>query len=440
MNVRQKLALNANSLFFICFATLASFLTYTSMYAVRKAFTAGTFAGQELWGVDYKIWLVTAQTIGYTISKWIGIKVVAENTNRQRPVYIIALVTASVLSLLLFAVVPAPYNIICLFANGLPIGMIFGLVFNYLEGRRSTEILVVGLTITQIFSSGFVKSTGQYFIHHWGITDRWMPFLVGLCFLPLLLISVWMLEQLPRQSAKDIEMKSERGPMNKRERRAFVRSFLSGLSIFMFSYILMTAYRDYRDNFAAEIWNGLGFRGQSSLYTLTEIPVSVIILFLMIFLQRIRNNMNAFLLIHFMGIAGALLLLLCTAFYAAGWISPLTWISCTGVGLYIAYVPANTIFFERMIAVFKYPGNAGFVVIMADFYGYCGSLGVLFYKNFSNHNMSYSGFFLSASVTVGILLFLAQTGSCIYFIRKNKKQQSSSAVNRPVDNIALQEV
>src|SRR6218665_699089 len=169
MNVRQKLALNANSFFFICFATIASFLTYTAMYAVRKAFTAGTFEGQSFWGMDYKIWLVIAQTIGYTLSKWWGIKIVAENTSRQRPRYIIALIALSVIALLLFAVIPAPYSIICLFLNGLPIGMIFGLVFNYLEGRRSTEILVTGLTITQIFSSGFVKSTGQFFIHHLGV-------------------------------------------------------------------------------------------------------------------------------------------------------------------------------------------------------------------------------------------------------------------------------
>lgn len=438
MNVRQKLALNANSFFFICFATIASFLTYTAMYAVRKAFTAGTFEGQSFWGMDYKIWLVIAQTIGYTLSKWWGIKIVAENTSRQRPRYIIALIALSVIALLLFAVIPAPYSIICLFLNGLPIGMIFGLVFNYLEGRRSTEILVTGLTITQIFSSGFVKSTGQFFIHHLGISDRWMPFAVGLCFFPILLLAVWMLEQLPQQDKQDIALKSERGPMSAPERKAFVRNFLGGLFIFMLSYILMTSYRDFRDNFAAEIWAGLGFSGQSSLFTITEIPVSVIILFLMILLQKVRHNMNAFLLIHLMGIAGAVLLFAGTLFYIMGWIGPVAWISVTGIGLYVAYVPANTIFFERMIAVFKYPGNAGFVVIMADFYGYCGSLGVLFYKNFGSHTISYADFFLHASLFVGALLFLAQLGSGLYFFYKNKKQHTT--INKKVIYSALKEV
>ncbi|RYZ46749.1 MAG: hypothetical protein EOP49_22720 [Sphingobacteriales bacterium] len=427
MNVRRTLQLDPRSVFFIIFATIASFLTYTSMYAVRKAFAAGTFQDQSFAGMDYKIWLVIAQTIGYTLSKWLGIKVVAENTQQQRPKYIIGLIAASILALLAFAIVPAPYNIIFLFLNGLPIGMIFGLVFNYLEGRRSTEILVTGLTITQIFSSGFVKSVGQFFIHQLGVTDRWMPFYVALCFFPILLLSVWMLEQLPDQSPEEIVLKSERGPMPATARKAFVRTFIAGLFIFMLSYILMTAYRDYRDNFAAEIWGGLGFSGNASLFTTTEIPVSLIILLLMIFLQRIRNNMRAFLFIDLMGIVGALILLTATTFYACGYLDPVLWVSMTGVGLYIAYVPANTIFFERLIAVFRYPGNAGFVVIMADFYGYCGSLGVLLYKNFGKHSISYSDFFLYASFAVGALLLVSQVFSGFYFYRKNKKQQPDKA-------------
>ncbi|RQO29886.1 hypothetical protein DBR32_15025 [Taibaiella sp. KBW10] len=418
MKVRQKLAQEANSVWFICFATIASFLTYTAMYAVRKAFAAGTYGGQTFWGIDFKIWLVTAQTIGYTLSKWIGIKIVAENTPKQRPRLIIGLILISVLSLGLFAIVSSPYNIAALFLNGLPIGMIFGLIFNYLEGRRSTEILVVGLTITQIFSSGFVKSMGQYFIHNLGVNDIWMPFIIGLCFLPVLLFSVWMLEQLPPQTKEDIALKSARSPMIKVERKQFIRHFIGGLTIFMISYILMTSYRDFRDNFAPEIWQGLGFEGHSSIFTLSEIPVSIIILFLMIFLQKIQNNLKAFLFIHAISITGALILLISTLCYGFGYLSPQLWICATGIGLYIAYVPANTIFFERMLAVFKHAGNAGFIVIMADFYGYCGSISVLFYKNFGSQKMSYVDFFFNASLVVAGLLLLAQVSSVFYFLRK----------------------
>lgn len=436
MNLKRRVSIHANSITFVLTATIAAFLTYTSMYAVRKSFTAATFSGQSFWGIDYKIMLVIAQTIGYTLSKALGIKVVAESTARQRPRYIIGLVVISILALLFFALTPAPYNIFFLFLNGLPIGMIFGLIFNYLEGRRSTEILVTGLTITQIFSSGLIKSIGQFFITDLSITERWMPFVVGLSFFPVLLIAVWLLELLPVQSEEDILLKSERVPLDSAGRRKFMQTFFAGLFIFLVSYVLMTAYRDYRDNFAAEIWQGLGFSGNASLFTLTEIPVSLLILLLMLFLQRIRDNMKAFLFIHFMGIAGAALLLGGTLLYAMGLLHPVVWISVTGVGLYVAYVPANTVFFERLIAVFRYAGNAGFIVIMADFYGYCGSFAILLYKNFSPLHISYSAFFLHASWITGLLLLLAQTGSCLYFIRKYRRQNKRQvSVQQKVETI-----
>lgn len=413
--------MRSDSVFFIVYATVAAFLTYTSMYAVRKAFSAATFHGQAFLGVDYKVWLVTAQTIGYTFSKWIGIKIVAENTARKRPWYIISLILAATLSLGLFAIVPSPYNICCLLLNGLPIGMIFGLVFNYLEGRRTTEILVVGLTVTQIFSSGLIKSIGRFIMNDYQVSEQLMPFIIALLFLPVLLVSVWMLEQLPPQSAADIVLKSARTPIHKEKRSAFIRKYFAGIAIFLVSYVLMTAYRDYRDNFAAEIWHDLGYAGHTALFTLTEIPVAIIILVFMIWLQRVTDNMYAFKAIHVISITGAIIMLLSTVLAGMQLISPVAWICSTGIGLYIAYVPANAIFFERMIAVFRERGNAGFLVIMADFYGYLGSLGILFYKNFGEARLSYLTFFKYSSFWIGLLLIAGQSCSLLYFSRKVKR-------------------
>lgn len=425
--MRKFLNTRSDSVFFIVYATVAAFLTYTSMYAVRKAFSAATFDGLQSFGVDYKVLLVTAQTIGYTISKWVGIKIVAENTARQRPWYIIGLILTATFSLGLFAVVPAPYNILCLLLNGLPIGMIFGLVFNYLEGRRTTEILVVGLTVTQIFSSGLIKSIGRFIIKEYHVTEYMMPFIVALLFLPVLLIAVWMLEQLPAQSAADIALKSARTPIQKEKRGLFIQKYFAGIAIFLFSYVLMTAYRDFRDNFAAEIWHDLGYAGNTALFTLTEIPVAIIILLLMLWLQRVTDNMRAFRAIHLISILGAFILLSATVLASLHVISPVVWICGTGIGLYIAYVPANAIFFERMIAVFRERGNAGFLVIMADFYGYLGSLGILFYKNFGETKLSYLNFFRYSSLWIGILLIICQCGSLLYFSRKVKRREQAEA-------------
>jgi len=111
-------------------------------------------------------------------------------------------------------------------------------------------------------------------------------------------------------------------------------------------------------------------------------------------------------------------------------IGPQVWICATGIGLYIAYVPANTIFFERMLAVFRYPGNAGFIGVAADFFGSCGSIGVLFYKNFYDSNMSYVDFFYQTTIFIGTLLLLSQAASALYFLRKARGQRKVKSLEK----------
>jgi sugar phosphate permease len=138
-------------------AASAVFITYLSMYAFRKPFTAAQYNNIMLWGVDYKILLIITQLIGYTISKYFGIKIISELSANKRTITLITLMAVSWGSLLFFGIVPAPYNLPFIFLNGLPLGMIWGVVFSYIEGRRHTELLGVAMASSFIISSGFVK-------------------------------------------------------------------------------------------------------------------------------------------------------------------------------------------------------------------------------------------------------------------------------------------
>ena len=79
--------------------------------------------------------------VGYGLAKFIGIKIISELPAFQRAKGIIIMISIAGISWLFFAITPAPYNIFFLFTNGLPLGMGWGLVFGYLEGRRVTEVL-----------------------------------------------------------------------------------------------------------------------------------------------------------------------------------------------------------------------------------------------------------------------------------------------------------
>jgi uncharacterized protein DUF5690 len=186
-------------------AAVSAFCVYTCMYAFRKPFTVAQFAGIRFLGIDYKIWLVISQTVGYTLSKFFGIKFIAELRTRNRTLIILKLVSISWVALLFFAMVPPPYNIIFLLVNGFPLGLIYGLVFSYLEGRKTTEFLGAALASSFIFASGFTQSVGKFIMVAWNVDEWWMPWVTGLIFFLPLLLFTWLLDKTPPPALDDIQ-------------------------------------------------------------------------------------------------------------------------------------------------------------------------------------------------------------------------------------------
>lgn len=195
----------------------------------------------NFFGIDYKILLITAQVFGYMLSKFIGIKVVSEITPNQRIKTILLLMGIAWIALLLFAITPSPYNIIFMFLNGIPLGMIWGLVFSFLEGRRNTELLGAGLSVSFIVASGLVKSVGKFLISNYQVSEFWMPFLVGLIFVPTLFLGIWMLHKIPPPSLEDEQHRTKRVPMSRAQRRNFFlilcsRNYLDGNCLHRIDY------------------------------------------------------------------------------------------------------------------------------------------------------------------------------------------------------------
>jgi len=215
--------------FYLVVAAIAAFSVYSCMVAFRKPFTAATFSGQSFLGVDYKIWLVIAQTLGYTLSKFYGIKFISELKSQNRARLIIIFISIAWIALLLFALVPSPYNIIFLVVNGFPLGMLYGIVFSYLEGRRSTEVLGAVLATSFIFAAGFSQSIGKYVMQAWNVDEFWMPFVTGCIFILPTLFFTWLLDRTPPPTEKDIEHRTARLPMNKEERWTLFKTFWPGL-------------------------------------------------------------------------------------------------------------------------------------------------------------------------------------------------------------------
>ena len=279
---------------FLLTASFAAFITYLSMYAFRKPFTAATFDQLSLWGIDYKIVLIISQLLGYTLSKYIGIKIIAELKPEKRTRTLIYLILFAWVSLFFFAITPYPFNFPFMFLNGLPLGMIWGIVFSYLEGRKFTELLGAAMASSFIVASGVVKGVGRYTIDQWSVPEIWMPFLTGLIFLPALIFGARLLHKLPPPSKEDILLRTERVPMNSSDRKLFFRRFIPGIVFSVLIYVGLTIFRDLRDNFAIEFWTGYGYSNTPALLIFSEIPIAIVVLIIIALMIFIRDSFTDF--------------------------------------------------------------------------------------------------------------------------------------------------
>lgn len=362
--------------------------------------------------------------VGYTLSKFYGIKFIAELKPNQRAKSIFLLIGIAWAALLLFAVLPAPYNIICMFINGFPLGMIWGLVFSYLEGRKTTEFMAAVLSISLIFASGFVKTIARGLMGSLHISEYIMPFATGALFVVPLVFLVFCLELMPPPTAEDVQLRTKRAPMNADERAAFLKRFLPGIILTLVIYVLLTIMRDVRDNFEVEIWASLGNK-DNTIYTKIDSIISVIVLVAISLLILVKKNVKAFSLIHLMIITGCVLITLATVLFEMNVINAMTWMTMAGLGLYLGYVPYNAIFFERMIASFHYRSNVGFLIYVSDSIGYLGSVTILLVKELGRPSISWAAFFKEGVLVVGIVGGICAILSLIYFLQSARRSNNS---------------
>lgn len=383
------------------YTSIFIFLIYTCAYAFRKPFTAAIYEGETFGGFDVKILYVLSEIIGYALSKFIGIRLLSSMKPNQRSLYIIGLMSISEIALLGFASLPVPLKIVSIFLSGLPLGMIWGIIFSYIEGRRISEVLNVGLSVALIISSGLVKTLGRFIMDTFHVSDYWMPVTTGAICFPIMLICTYMLNQVPPPSKQDMIARTKRSPMNKAERKKFLHQFFLGICMLVLFYGSLTVFRELRDSFAADIWKELNISG-AFVFTQTEIPIAFFVLILMFMIVFIRNNRLALNIIYVIAITGSTLMIISTLLYINGDISAIWWMISSGLGMYMGYIPF-TYLIERLIASLKVVSTAVFVIYLADSFGYLGTTAVFLIKNFTSIETSWTRMLIYTAFGSGLI-------------------------------------
>lgn len=419
-------------------AAAAAFSTYFCMYAFRKPFTAGTFEGREIFGLQLKAVLVISQLLGYMLSKFIGIKVISEMRGEYRAAALMGLILTAEAALVGFAFAPLSVKVLMMFLNGLPLGMVFGLVVAYLEGRRQTEALSAALCASFIVAAGVVKSVGQWLIQVAGVSEYQMPMLTGLLFFVPFAISVWVLQATPAPEEIDRKLRSERAALDRTGRRQFVAAYWPGLVLLLFVYVALTVIRTIRDDFGVEIWRDLGVSEMPSIFARTETVVAICVTALNALAIWIRPNLAALrvtasLMCAAFGVVGGSALL-----YFAGQLSPFGFMVACGVGLYVPYVAFHTTVFERLIAASRRPCNLGFLLYLADAVGYLGYAVVIVVKTAGSGPVTVLPFFLWTSLVVALLSILALLLAVVYFgrvLKPERQVDATGAAAPPIEDL-----
>ena len=408
---------------FVIWAGGTALLSYSLVYALRKPFTAAGFDGMTVGGMDYKIVVSIVQLLGYVCAKLLGIKFISELKPEGRLRFIVGSAALSEASLLAFALTPVPYNILALFFNGLSLGCMWGVIFSFLEGRRTTDILASIMGVSMALSSGVAKSLGLYALNTLHVSEFWMPALIGAVAFPLLSLMGWIMTSFPEPSAADIAARTRRVALNGRERMQIFKRFMPILIPLFVANLLLTVQRDIKEDFIVCI---IDVNTVSSwLFAKLDGMATLVLLGFFALLSTVRCHLHALcvlLAISTIGMGTITLL----GLSSGGGVSTTTWLFLQTFCLDIAYLSFQTVFFERFIACFKIKGNVGFFIITIDFIGYVGTLALLLFKEFGARAMDWHSFYNSMSVYIGIVCCAAFIGSTFHIIHRKRKRPSSN--------------
>ena len=404
---------------FVLWAGGTALLSYSLVYALRKPFTAAEFEGMQVAGMDYKIAVSVVQLLGYVTAKLMGIKYISELKPESRLKFVINSAALSEISLLVFGLFPAPYNIAALFFNGLSLGCMWGVIFSFLEGRRTTDILASIMGVSMALSSGVAKSMGLYAINSLHVSEFWMPALIGAFAFPLLCVLGWTMTKFPKPTEADIASRSVRVTLDGRQRWVLFRKFMPVLLMLFAANLLLTVQRDVKEDFIVCIIDvstvsSWAFAQIDSIATLVSLAVFAL-------LATTYNHLKVLCVLLVLSIAGMGTLAFVAANFERMQLPVNVWLFLQSLCLDMAYLSFQTIFFERFIACFKIRGNVGFFIITIDFVGYMGTLALLVFKEACASHVDWALFYNQMSVYIGVACCLAFVGSLVYMIHADKR-------------------
>eukprot|EP00004_Rigifila_ramosa_P006543 TRINITY_DN1733_c0_g3_i1.p1 TRINITY_DN1733_c0_g3~~TRINITY_DN1733_c0_g3_i1.p1 ORF type:complete len:479 (-),score=130.96 TRINITY_DN1733_c0_g3_i1:41-1447(-) len=359
---------------------LLGFSAYLCAYFVKAGFFAASFASQPaVWGVDFKAAAIIAQFFGIAVAK-LPAGLFLSQIPRSRHALAMAIslggATASLALLPVLCGRAGSAPMLVFFLNGFCFSWVWGLLILFMEGRKTTEAIIAFVSSSFIMGSGAARAFAAELLAH-GFSELVMPVLAALFGLCACLLFLVFLSHVPAPSVHDIASRNQRLPISRRDAADFFRVWWPGVLFLTLTHCLLSALRTYRDAFAKEIWAGVGSTIAPGDYVAIELPVALLTLVCIGAIHKIDDNRRAFFVLLCVMAVGILLIGGVTAMFEQGLVSPLSWFVVLGVGLYLAYIPAGAMLFDRLIACIGVSHTSVFLCMASDFVGMLVTVAVL---------------------------------------------------------------
>jgi MFS family permease len=402
----------------LAFGGIAGFVTCLGAFALRDPFLAAPLAGElSLFGtapVPLRGVCVAAQALGLAMSQPLGAVAVVELDPGRRVPALAAVLGIAELGLVAFALLPNTLAPICLFVNGLALGLVWGLVFGFLEGRRISDGLGAAAAAGYLLAGGLMQRLGGVLLSA-GVPAAWTPAAAGVVAAGPLALSLWMLAQFPPPNRQDEAERFFRAPMTAVMRRQFLRASLAGLAMLVVAHAVLSGYRELRVAITMDLWGVYTEPDAPSVLTAAELPVAVLTVVAVGALMVFRDHRRALVAVHGLVLLGLGLIGGATGAYLNGALAPETWMVLVGAGLFVVHVPFTCVLFDRMVAAVGLVGTAVYMVFVAGAFGQVGRLVVVAIELWHGPLITSLADFAWASIVVTVVAAVLVVGSAAYF-------------------------
>jgi hypothetical protein len=416
--------MSTKKLLITIYVIIVASLSYFFTYGISSALFAGDFATTSVFG-NTKDAITIAQIIGFVIGKIIGATMLHNIKKSHRFILFMIVTSMSAIPLVIFGFLPAVGQVCMMLISGMFLVLIWGFLVFYIEGRYATDIIIMVIYMALIMASGISKTLATVLMRNEGISENFMPAICATIGCTGTILFMYLLSIAPPPTEEEKASRQAREPSTSAEQTAFFKKYRVGLTAILIVYGMLSAYRNFRDYYALELWTDLlGADFDSGTYSLSEIIVSIAVTAIYCGLIFIKNEVTAFFVILGMMLSGGIVICISTIF---GEYNGFLWIVMVGIGAFIAYVPPGAMLYDKLMAASKTNFTTVFLIYVSEVAGSSTTLLVILLKTFAFSTTSFITYFTVLSYLTSAILIVGMSVAIICFARTIR--------NTPVEHI-----